>query len=543
MSAAAAVANHLYLAAATPAYARFMRAVRNPERAQRELLMRLLRRNSTSAIGRRYGFTSIKSVDDFRQCVPLHDYEDYRPDIALVSDGAPRVLTGEAVKFIEPSGGSSGISKDVPYTVSLLAEFSAATMPWLFDLIRSRPRLRTGRTYWAVSPPARRASHTAGGLPIGMPHDSDYFAPVARIFLDRALGIPRVVSRASDIRTCRYLTLLSLLGMPDLALVSVWHPSFLTLLAEALDESFDALLHDLEHGTISAELPTDLRTEAERALPANAPLASLLRRRFGSRAPEDLGQLWQKLDLISCWADGHAPRALNGMRRRFPHVEVQGKGLLATEGVISIPMHGVNVPVCAVASHFLEFVPLGQRDETVLAHELDRGCSYEVVLTTGGGLYRYRLRDIVQVCGHIGRTPLLKFVGRADAVSDIAGEKLSPALVESVLTAAIAEEHIETSFAMLAPSWGTPPKYRVYVEACDEHACRLSARVENLLLQSHPYALCRALGQLGAIEGVAITRGAHRYEQARAARGQRAGTIKPAALECGFDWDTVFANA
>jgi len=535
-----ALANHLYLAAAAPAGLRFWRALRRPRETQLELLRGILRRNEATWFGRKHGFGRMKSPRDFRTGVPIRDYEEYAPLIERVTRGEEAVLTRDRVRFVEPSGGTTAGVKLIPYTRGLLAEFSAATSPWIFDLLSRRPRLRGGRAYWAVSPPARRPTRTAGGIPVGMEHDSDYFPPVARWLLDRSLGVPRVISQAPDVPTCRYLTLRSLLATPELALISVWNPSFLSLLAEALDESFGALLRDLEVGGLSVVLPDELRPALLRVLPARPRLARELRRRFGQSPPEDLGALWPRLAVVSCWADGHAARALLGLRRRFPAVEVQPKGLLATEGVVSIPLTAAGAPVAAVASHFLEFLGREGEDGTYLVDELEVGRTYEVVLTTGGGLYRYRLKDLVRVEGWYCRAPLLSFVGRADHASDLAGEKLTAEHAERVIAAASAQTGVRPTFAMLAPSWGSPPHYRLYAEVGAESVRRLAATVEGLLLESHHYALCRSLGQLGPLQGVPVTAAERTYERVCAARGQRAGALKPAALDPALDWERAF---
>ena len=56
---------------------------------------------------------------------------------------------------------------------------------------------------------------------------------------------------------------------------------------------------------------------------------------------------------------------------------------------------------------------------TVLAHELELNKQYEVVLTTSGGLYRYKLRDIIEVMGFDEGVPLFRFVGKAGYISDL----------------------------------------------------------------------------------------------------------------------------
>ncbi len=542
MSLIVSLANRAYMAAAAPARARFERAARRPAEAQRVLLRRLLAENAETAFGRSHGFARIRTLRDYQEQVPLRDWDAFAPWAERVAAGELNALTAGPVSFVEPSGGSSGASKLVPYTGALLGQFSRATMPWIFDLLAHRPRLRDGRAYWAVTPPARHASRTAGGLPIGMEHDSDYFPPAVRTLLDRVLGAPRALSRAPDVDTCRYLTLRALVALPDLALISVWSPSFLTLLGQALDEHFVTILRDLETGNLSVPLPDELRAGLARALPARPARARALRAAFGDRAPRDLGLLWPRLALVSCWADGHASRALGAMRERFPYVEVQPKGLLATEGVVSFPLFAAGGPVAAVTSHFLELLPLDAPDRGVPIERAELGRSYEVALSTAGGLYRYRLRDVVRVEGFHHATPVLAFEGRADRASDLAGEKLTAARVERVLERAMRETGIRAPFAMLAPWSGTPSRYYLYVEADFVAAARLAAAVESALGEGHHYALCRALGQLGAVRPVPVREGERVYERVCAERGQRAGVVKPVALDPSLDWERHFAT-
>jgi len=71
----------------------------------------------------------------------------------------------------------------------------------------------------------------------------------------------------------------------------------------------------------------------------------------------------------------------------------------------------------------------------------------------------------------------------------------------------------------------------------------MAGAVERLLMESHHYALCRALGQLDGVSAVPVADAATIYERVCTARGQRAGAVKPAALDAGFEWDSAFADA
>ena len=75
-------------------------------------------------------------------------------------------------------------------------------------------------------------------------------------------------------------------------------------------------------------------------------------------APDALTRIWPRLGLISCWGDAHAALHLDELRRSFPGVEIQPKGLLATEAFVTIPFDD-RTPL-AIRSHFFEFLPEGR---------------------------------------------------------------------------------------------------------------------------------------------------------------------------------------
>ena len=162
----------------------------------------------------------------------------------------------------------------------------------------------------------------------------------------------------------------------------------------------------------------------------------------------------------------------------------------------------------AIRSHFYEFLPVDNGDSTVLPEEVKKGSSYIPVITTSGGLYRYKTGDQVEVTGFANTVPLLRFISRCDRVSDLFGEKLSEAFVHGLMQDARRELPVPLKFCMLAPREGIPGGYVLYVEAqgaLDEQA--LAAAVEQRLQENHQYAYCRRLGQLAALRGGAYYRG------------------------------------
>jgi hypothetical protein len=344
------------------------------------------------------------------------------------------------------------------------------------------------------------------------------------------------VRHAPSVEAFRYVTLLCLLRARDLRLVSVWHPSFLTLLLDALPAHFPGLLRDVANGTCTSGEP--LPPELSFALRGGPqPRRARELEELDTSAP---AAIWPRLGLISCWADAHAALHIEGLRRRFPGVAVQPKGLIATEAFVSLPFAGLH-PL-AMTSHFFEF--LDDRGDAHLAHELSPGAEYRVVVTTGGGLYRYMLQDRIRVDGVVGRTPSVRFVGKEDHVSDRFGEKLSEGFVGDVLRRLFDRYRLRPPFAMLAPETrGERTGYALFVEG-SEFPATLAAELDHALAENPHYRYCRDLGQLAPAQVTPLRcDGYAAYVGECRRRGQRLGDVKASPLSVHDGWDKVFADA
>lgn len=543
-------ANGLWMLSTLPQSAAFHLAVRNVEQAQRQRLLEILRQSANTEFGRRYDFASIRTTAEFQARLPLLQYEDYQPWLERVGDGQPEVLTAEPVLLLEPTSGSTAATKLIPYTASLKAEFQHAIAVWIFDLFTHNPTLLGGQAYWSVSPVVRRDARTTGGIPIGFEEDGEYLSRWQHAMLNHILAVPSAVRWISEIESFRYVTLLFLLRSPSLRLISVWNPTFLSLLVARLAEWGPQLAADIAHGTLTT--PTPLAEDIDAQLRRqNVPdtrrareLASIFQT---TTAPgERHARLWPRLRVISCWADAHAALYAQELARLFPQARIQGKGLLATEGFVSFPLEKKNGAALAMRSHFYEFLPAQESDTPPkLAHELIAGNQYAVVLTTGGGLYRYQLHDQVEVTGFYGECPLLRFVGKANHIVDWFGEKLNAAHVSNIVTNVLGE--LTPEFWLLACERTlTPPAYTLFIQAsqmADGQLRQLAANIETGLQENFHYRYCRELGQLAAVRVFRIAeRAQERYLAICQARGQRAGDIKPAALHQADNWAQSFCG-
>ena len=77
----------------------------DPMRSQEEFVMRMMRENGKTAYGRQHGFDAIRSLDDFRQRIPLTTYDDYLPYIERIADGEKNVLTAYLTEHLSTLSG------------------------------------------------------------------------------------------------------------------------------------------------------------------------------------------------------------------------------------------------------------------------------------------------------------------------------------------------------------------------------------------------------------------------------------------------------
>lgn len=550
-----APANGLWLLLCLREKLAFRLALRDIAGTQEKVLMSLLRRNAETEYGRRYGFATIRSVAEYQKRVPLSTYDDYCEAVQRIAKGQERVLTREPVLLLEPTSGSTAPTKLIPYTATLKTEFQRAVGAWMADLFCHHPRIMLGQAYWSVTPVAQRSEHTSGGVHVGFEEDTEYLSRSQRRLLQSVLAVPPIVRLIGDMQSFRYVTLFFLLRSRSLALISVWNPTFLTLLVDLLPDWWPRLAVDITHGTLSppSALAPALMTQLEAMIRPEPLRAASIQAAFQSgRQPGSIhARIWPNLRLISCWADAYAASYVPELARLFPQALIQGKGLIATEGFVSFPLTGRAGAALAIRSHLFEFLPTHsaqdkpEADRALLTHELELGGCYAVVISTGGGLYRYQLGDLVQVVDRMGGMPLIRFIGREAHISDRFGEKLNERHVRQALDGVLNRHGIRPTFAMVACEEASDRHaYTLFIEAPgqpDSVLSLLGDELEKALLENYHYDYCRDLGQLDALRVFRVEAGAlEAYLSVCQAHGQRLGDIKAVALHHLGDWSRAF---
>jgi len=469
-------------------------------------LMDCIKHNANTEFGKLHHFSKIKTMDDYRALVPVHSFSDLSEEISKIEKGESDILfSGEAIAFERTSGSIAG-QKLIPYSENSLLDFRHAILPWLSD-VASEYNLTEGSAYWAISPATRDAEVTEGGLPVGMP-DAAYLGEDVIPFFHATSAVPQWVGTVSDFREWQLATLYYLVCSRDLVFISVWSPTFLLSLLDALQER----KHDLEHILLNGG------TMSGKSLAKDLLAYEILKTYYKNMNPKTL---WPDLKIISCWADASSLPFYQQLNKQFPDVPIQPKGLLLTEGVVTIP-NQVGHTVLSADSGFYEFSD--SESNIKLAHELIKGECYDVIMTTSGGLYRYRSHDRVVCDGYYSDLPILRFVGRGDCSSDLVGEKLTEEFVTRCFDGI-------PGFKMLLPVHDETPGYLLVVEEQSEQSTdSVRDKVETRLFNNPHYEYACKLGQLQRLRVLRLKNPLNMYLMSPEHSGARFGDIKVPSL-------------
>ncbi|MDD4048795.1 MAG: GH3 auxin-responsive promoter family protein [Clostridia bacterium] len=482
-------------------YKKFIK-IKDIEKQQAKKLFDILTKNKSCTYGSKYDFDKIKSTDEYQHLVPLTTYEDYIPFIERIKNGEKNILTKEDVLILEPTGGSTSATKLIPYTKSLKVEFQKGLKPWVYDLYSQNRGLNWGKSYWSITPATTQKKYTKGGLPIGFEEDSEYLGDLGKRLMQYIFAVPAKIAQEKNIDHFYYKTALCLLKCKNLTFISIWNPTLLILLIDYIKKNSERLL---------PEITNKRRSEIKKCL-----------------HDETYYKLWPHLKLISCWGDAHAHGYAEKLKVFFPHAYIQPKGLLATEGFISFPFTNEEGARLSLNSHFFEFISTSD-NKIYLAHELTKSEEYEVVITTSGGLYRYKLNDLIKVTDFQGIYPLIEFMGKRDKVCDLFGEKLHENFIKNTMDSL----GVCNDFYMFAPE---KDRYVLYIQIN-----KIPQNIDVALRKNFHYDYCRKLGQLKELAifrlmGDPLTE----YINECVKRGQKLGDIKPSVLHLQSGWDKVF---
>ena len=328
--------------------------VQHPIDAQREVLQDLVTHAQYTELGRKYGLDNTFTIRQFKERVPIHDYEMLKPYIERMMQGEENLLWNTPIRwFAKSSGTTSDKSKFIPVSEESLEDchFQASKdVLSLYYRQREESDLLTGK-----------------GLIIGGSHQISQMNEEISYGDLSAVLLQNTPIWANWIRT------------PELsiALMDEWESKIERLAAATIEEDVTSI----------AGVPTWTLV--------------LIRRILEITGKQTIREVWPNLELYIHGGVSFSPyrrqfQQLLGEDCKFLEIYNASEGFFAAqdnleeEGMLLFLNHGI----------FYEFLPLEEIGKphpiTVGLQEVETGKTYAPVISTNGGLWRYLLGDTVR---------------------------------------------------------------------------------------------------------------------------------------------------
>lgn len=507
---------------------------------QKSKLRSLLAKTHNAAAHAKSRLSPTMSWREYSQAVPISNYKTWQPWIESSRSRGSSALTSSVTERFQPTSGSTSAVKWIPYSQDFLAEMNNALMAWIADLYRQYPGIGRGHHYWSVSwiPTSLREE-----VDENINDDLKVLPWWKRWVARQYMAVPETVAQAHTSDDTLFASLAWLVSRRDLTMLSVWSPTFALSLFEQILEYRDELVGVLSRGQWldrSGSLRMTMCPHSKESSDILKGLGDVVDKEF-------LANIWPNISLISCWDTASSEVWANRLHRLFPNAALQGKGLWATEGTVTIPF-GDKYPL-TLNSHYYEFLNINS-NEVLPAWGLARGMEVSPILSTGSGLLRYKLEDRLLVTDFLNQCPCFEFQGRIDG-ADLAGEKISTGTAQGIVNRFSQELPIVPISVVAIPGEHWPQVAMEGTKGCYVLLCEpgvgdaqdelvLSGVLEEMLLKNFHYQLARELKQLAPARVVVSHQAREFYKYRCTQRGMVTGDIK---IEPLVLWNTSLPQA
>ena len=407
------------------------------EEVQELVLKDILRKASDTVIGRENDFEDIGSARDYADRFPVTEYEYYKGYIDRMAEGEEDVLFPGRTEFFHVTSGSTGESKLIPESVNeKKARTLALRSRYMHMLLRSSVK-NFRRIFAFYYRPVEGV--TEGGIPFGQASGRTVKLGRAYRLRMKFMAYTSALYDEMDDEAVDYTMMRLSIAHRDVGLMIGNNARRIVRYAELAENAAEDIIKDIRSGTNKYVLPEKIKRIERKTLRPDPERADELEKllRDGHFSPR---YYWKNMTLVSCWLGGSVGVYARDVRRLVSEkAKFFDIGYGASEAKINIPLN-FDDPAgpLSIFTCFFEFEP-AEGGKPLLAHELEDGKTYGILLTTYAGLYRYRIRDNVRVDGFTGNTPNIVFVSKDEDVANMIMEKIHGDLLISAVREIVTE--------------------------------------------------------------------------------------------------------
>ena len=525
---------------------------------QEAVLAEILDKNKDTVIGRKFGFSRIRTVEEYRKAVPEEAYEEYKPYIRRMLAGETNVLTrADAVHFCITSG-STDEPKYIPLTEEDIRIHYIYAYSAVFGMIREAyPDVPTEKLFPKIFqvgefvktwlPDGRMSGIRSSSLYQWLDRNgafdaSDYCVPKEVLFPEQVEDLTYVRARFAlaepEVRTIWGVFVHRIVGMMGY-----------------MEKNWQMLLEDMERGSVSPQAGISREWECflkERLEPDPGRAAELRSLSGGSLREGMIRKIWKNTRSICAIGGSTFGDYMARLKVYAEGIPVHYFAYAATEGIFGIAP-GMNRPdeyLLIPESGFFEFLPEGAKEgeyRTFGMGELRKGCRYELIFTNRSGLYRYRMRDILEVTGYYETCPVVKFCYRKNQVINVADEQTNLEQMEAAVKRyeAASGGKVGENYCLYADLKSEPPRYQVFLEEPDVRPKNADALFDRCMCAENlGYKGARRNGEAGQAHVTFLPRGSFaKYERYLEKSGRQMAQIKPLRMIVTEEGKELFRKA
>ena len=366
--------------------------IKFPHEVQQEVLYGLLNDAAHTHYGLQNEFKSIGNYQTFSKRIPLVKYEDIHNDIELSRRGVQNIFWPNAIKWFAKSSGTTGTkSKFIPVSEASLENChykAGKDMLSLYFNNNPDSQLLTGK------------SLRLGGSSELYQNNNSYFGDLSSIIIENLPFWAELSSTPSQ----------------KTSLMSEWEEKMKAIISETIDQKVTSL----------AGVPSWMLV--------------LLQKVCEQKQLDHIHQLWPHAEVYFHGGVSFEPYR-DSYAQLFPkpgfkYYEIYN----ASEGFFAIQDQNDASDLLLMLDYgiFYEFIPQvywdNEQPQTLPLWEVELGQVYEMVITTNGGLWRYRIGDTIRFTSL--KPYRIRVTGRTKQHINVFGEELMVENAEKALAKA-----------------------------------------------------------------------------------------------------------
>ena len=327
--------------------------IKYPHEVQEELLHNLLSKAHQTEIGMRYGFESIKNYDDFKNQIPLSNYESIESQIKRCRQGTQNIFWPTPIKwFAKSSGTTNSKSKFIPVSAEALEDChykAGKDMLSLYFNNNEDSQLLTGKCL------------RLGGSSELYNNNNSYFGDLSAIIIQNLPFWAELSSTPSN----------------KTSLMAEWETKMKAIVEESIPEKVTSL----------AGIPSWMMV--------------LLQNVLEESGQQTITDIWPNAEVYFHGGVSFKPyREL--YNKLFPKNGFQFYEIYnASEGFFGIQDRNNSDELLLMLDYgiFYEFIPFkpNSSDEKIIPlSEVEIGINYALIITTNAGLWRYQIGDTIR---------------------------------------------------------------------------------------------------------------------------------------------------